>query len=255
MEFPSDPTNHLPVLYEDDHLIAVHKPSGLFVHRSEADRSVTDFVLQRVRNQVKAFVFPVHRLDRATSGLLLLAKDRQTAAELGQLFEDREVSKIYQALVRGHCEDAGEICDPLVSPRGRGKPEGHPFREPQHALTKFETVQRYELPFPSGRYPTSRCCLLNLQPVTGRWHQIRRHLNYFSHPIIGDTAHGDTRQNHFFADTFQVQRIMLAAIQLTLPHPHTGEKLRIDCPPETSFQQALQQIQTWQLPLSEAQSV
>lgn len=255
MEFPSDPALDLPVLYEDDHLIAVHKPGGLFVHRSEADRSVTDFVLQRVRNQVKAFVYPVHRLDRATSGLLLLAKDRQTAAEVGQLFEDRQVSKRYRALVRGHCPDAGEICDPLISARGRRKPEGHPFREPQHALTTFQTLQRYELPFPSGRYPTSRCCLVDAQPITGRWHQIRRHLNYFSHPIIGDTAHGDTRQNHFFAETLHVQRLMLAAIQLNLPHPRTGCTLQIECPPDADFTNVLDRLKIWQLPAADQQTV
>jgi tRNA pseudouridine65 synthase len=254
MEFPSDPTLELPVLYEDNFLIAVHKPSGLFVHRSEADRSVTDFVLQRVRNQVKAFVYPVHRLDRATSGLLLLAKDRQTAADLGQLFEQRQVLKVYRALVRGHCSDVGEICDPLISARGRSKPEGHPFREPQHALTKFQTLQRYELPYSSGRYPTSRCCLVDVQPITGRWHQIRRHLNYFSHPIIGDTAHGDTRQNHFFAETLQVQRLMLAAIQLNLPHPRNGHALQIECPPDADFTNVLDRLQTWQLPATEQQT-
>ncbi|MEZ6127283.1 MAG: pseudouridine synthase [Planctomycetaceae bacterium] len=244
-ELPNNTHRNLRVLYEDDELIAISKPAGMFVHRSEADRSADEFVLQRIRDQVGAFVFPVHRLDRATSGVLLLAKSRLAAAALGQLFADRAVSKTYHALVRGHCLNSGEIKTPLISARGRDKPVGHPFRDPQSAVTRFRTLFRYDIPLVSDRYPTTRCCMVEVQPVTGRYHQIRRHFNSIAHPIIGDSAHGDTRQNRFFAKTADCHRLMLAAVRIQLPHPASQRPLDIECPPEESFTTVLRRLESW----------
>lgn len=240
-----DTTQDLPVLYEDNSLIAVHKPTGLFVHRSEADRSETNFVLQIVRDMVGGFVYPVHRLDRATSGIVLMAKSSEVAALLSQMFANRAISKTYMALVRGYSEAAGEIDTPLISARGRDKPDGHPFREPQDAITVFAREQRYEIPLVSDRYPTTRCSLVRIQPATGRYHQIRRHFNYVSHPVIGDSSHGDTRQNRFFASQCGCQRLMLAAVHVAFQHPVTEEFVDIHCAPDSSFSTVLQRLEPW----------
>lgn len=235
----------LPVVYEDDCLIVIHKPTGMFVHRSAEDRSETNFVLQIVRDMVGGFVFPVHRLDRATSGILLLAKSREVAALLSQMFANRLVSKTYEALVRGHCGERGVIEVPMISARGRDKPKGHPFREPQEAVTTFERQERYDIPMMSDRYPTTRCSLISAQPLTGRYHQIRRHCNYISHPIIGDSSHGDSRQNRFYTANFNCQRMMLAAVKVRLQHPVADETLEIVCPPNESFTAVLNHLQQY----------
>lgn len=241
----TSPNLDLQVLYEDAALIAVNKPTGMFVHRSAADRTETAFVLQLVRDKVGAFVYPVHRLDRATSGIILLAKTSEVAAVLSQMFANRLIAKTYCALVRGHCEESGSVNTPLISARGRDKPAGHPFREAQEATTEYSTLQKYDVPLVSDRYPTTRCALVEVRPLTGRHHQIRRHFNYISHPVIGDTSHGDTRQNRFFLSNFGCERLMLAATRVVFSHPLTNHTLQIDCPPGPSFDGVLQKLQPW----------
>lgn len=238
----------VPILFEDEHLVAVAKPAGLFVHRSSADRTVELVLLQMVRDQIGLNLFTVHRLDRATSGLVVFAKSAAVAAAMGQLFADRRIQKTYQAVVRGFPDDQGQIQIPLVSARGRGKPEGHPHAAPQDALTKFETVQRFELPIASRHFPTTRCALVNVFPRTGRYHQIRRHFNYISHPVIGDTSHGDRRINRSVAEFCGLGRLMLAATRLQWIHPVTKQPLDLHCPPEPSFERAIRQLRLYNWP-------
>lgn len=234
----------LPVVYCDDHLIAVAKPSGMFVHRTDEDRSDTQVVLQLVREQMGSFVYSIHRLDRGTSGLVLLGLTAEAASRMNKLFADREVSKTYMALVRGHCPKTGLMDTPLVSSRGRGKPSDHPHAQPQTAETRFTSEEYFELPIPSQRYETTRSTLVQVNPLTGRFHQIRRHFNYESHPIIGDTSHGDSRQNTLYREHFGLDRLMLAAVQLRFVHPFTGESIRIECPPNESFSQLIETLRT-----------
>ncbi|APZ93498.1 pseudouridine synthase [Fuerstiella marisgermanici] len=240
-------TISLPVLFEDECLIAVDKPAGMFVHRSEADRNDTDVVVQRVREHTGHFVYPAHRLDRATSGIVLLAKSPDTAALVGALFAERRVRKVYRALIRGHCETSGRIDTALIAARGRDKPPGHPYREPQDAITEFQRLQTFEIPFCSDRYPTTRCSLVDVQPLTGRYHQIRRHFNYESHPVIGDTSHGDNRQNQFYRSRFGLNRLMLAAVRLEFEHPMTQRSVVVECEPAAEFQVLMEQLQPFQL--------
>ncbi len=225
----------IPILYEDDLLVAVAKPSGMFVHRSLADRSATEFVVQNVRDQLGRFVYPVHRLDRPTSGVLLLAKNPEAAALYGKMFAERQIQKTYLALVRGHSQDEGRIDRSLTSDKGRGKPEGHPNAVPQDAETEYRTLERFESPFASGKHATSRCSLVEARPKTGRYHQIRRHLAGISHPIIGDAEHGDTKLNRQYQQHAGVTRLMLAAVRVEFIHPVTAEWLTIECPLEESF--------------------
>lgn len=233
-EFDPD-KQRIPILFEDDLLVAVAKPSGMFVHRSLADRSATEFVVQHVRDQIGHFVYPVHRRDRPTSGVLLLAKNPEAAALYGTMFAERQIRKTYLALVRGHTLDSGTINRPLISEKGRGKPATHPSAVPREAETVYRTLERFEAPFPSGKHPTSRCSLVEAQPKTGRYHQIRRHLAGISHPVIGDAEHGDSRLNRQYQRHVGVTRLMLAAVRVEFIHPVTEERLTLECPLEESF--------------------
>jgi tRNA pseudouridine65 synthase len=195
----------------------------MFVHRSMADRSATEFVVQTVRDQLKCFVYPVHRLDRPTSGVLLLAKSSEAAALYAAMFAERQIQKTYLALVRGHTQDSGKIDRPLVSDKGRGKPATDPHSVPQEAETCYRTLEKFEAGFASGRHET------------GRYHQIRRHLTGISHPVVGDADHGDTKFNRTFQQHAGVTRLMLAAVRVQFVHPMSKEQIVIDCSPEHSF--------------------
>ena len=232
-------SRQIPVLYEDDLLIAVAKPSGMFVHRSEADRSATEFVVQTVRDQVNCFVYPIHRLDRPTSGVLLLAKSSEAASVYAEMFAERRVQKTYQALVRGFAADTGRIDRPLVSDKGRGRPATDPHSVPQEAETWYRTLEKFEAGFPSGRHATTRCSLVEASPKTGRYHQIRRHMSGISHPVIGDADHGDTKINRVFQQRVGVTRLMLAAVRIEFLHPMTEAWIVINCPPDDSFSSAI----------------
>src|SRR5690606_13870420 len=180
----------IAVLYADDYLAVVDKPAGLAVHDSRLVRGESDFLVDRLRAQLGRRVFPAHRLDRATSGCLLLAFDSATAGALGEQLMSRSVGKDYLAVCRGWPEEAFTIDHPLDG--GPGKPVKKP------AQTTFERLATIELDMPSSGFPTSRYALLRASPRTGRFRQIRRHLKHASHHLIGDTSHGDGRHNRNF---------------------------------------------------------
>lgn len=234
---PSD--NPLVELYRDDWLLAVHKPAGLLVHRSPIDRHATEFALQYARQlNGGEHVYPCHRLDRPTSGVLLFARDPDTASVFGKALMAGQVSKAYLALVRGWSAEQGIIDHPLRehATDRRNKDEELPVRD---ALTHFRRLATTEIPVEVEGYPQSRYSLLALYPHTGRKHQLRRHMQHISHPIIGDTNYGRTRHNKYFAARFGGSRLMLAATELAFEHPATGEPLRVQCLPEASFTQVL----------------
>jgi tRNA pseudouridine65 synthase len=228
----------LPVLYQDDHLIAIHKPAGLLVHRSVLDVHETRFAVQLLRDQVGRHVFPAHRLDRGTSGVLLFAFDRETLVRLSSAFEQRAISKRYMAIVRGHPPMAGLIDHPLSR---RHDETEHRHQDasaaPQPALTRFRTLATTELPYRVDRYPSSRYALLELHPESGRRHQLRRHLKHISHPIIGDSTFGKGRHNRLFQHLFGTSRMLLASTLLELSHPWSGAPLRLCAPPDQDFMQ------------------
>ena len=216
----------LPIVYRDDWLIAIHKPAGLLVHRSALDRHETRFALQILRDQIGQPVYPAHRLDKGTSGVLLFALDREVSRALNSQFERGEVDKRYLAVVRGHPPESGEIDHPLT--RMADEHAGIAgLGAAQAAVTRYRRLAMVELPYAVDRYPTSRYALLELQPETGRWHQLRRHLKHISHPIIGDATHGKGRHNRLFQDLFGCQRLLLAATEMQLTHPVNGQILRL----------------------------
>ena len=224
------PAAALGVLHLDDRLAVVDKPAGLMVHDSELARGETDFAADRLREQFGRPIFLVHRLDRATSGCLLLAFDRETASLLGKTLMAHEVEKTYWAVCRGWPDDAFEIDHDLDG--GPGKPVKKP------AITRFATLGRCEAPWPSTGFETSRYAWLQAQPQTGRFRQIRRHLKHAFHHLIGDTSHGDGRHNRSFR-MIGVHRMLLHARSLAFEHPHGGDRIEAIAPVDAEFAKAL----------------
>lgn len=231
---------HLPILFQDEFLAVVDKPSGLLVHRSPIDRHERRFAVQLLRDQLGRRVYPVHRLDKGTSGILVFALDRETARTLADAFARQQVRKTYLAVVRGWPAASGVIDHPLeavedalIAPDTAG---------PRAAVTRFRTLATAELPHRVDRYATSRYALVELEPATGRRHQLRRHLAHVSHPIIGDSTYGKGRHNRLFARLFGVPRLLLACVRLGFKHPATGEPLVIETTPGADFAAVLQQL-------------
>lgn len=226
----------IDTLYGDESLAVVDKPAGLMVHDSKLARGETDFVADRLREQFGRPIFLVHRLDRATSGCLLLAFDRETASRLGKTLMSRAVGKAtfekdYLTVCRGWPAEQVFVVDhPLDG--GPGKPEKKP------AITRFARLATAELEIPSGEFATSRYALLQASPETGRFRQIRRHLKHLSHHLIGDSSHGDGRHNRIFRQ-LGVHRMLLHAWRLSFDHPHTGQRIRAEAPFDAEFNRAL----------------
>jgi tRNA pseudouridine65 synthase len=239
----ADAAEALPILYADDALVVVNKPSGLLVHRSPIDRHETRFAVQLLRNQLGRRVHPVHRLDKGTSGALVFALDRTIAGTLAAAFASQQVHKSYLAIVRGWPAASGTIEHALDSVQDPYAPAGDGLAKP--ARTDFRTLATVELPHRVDRYPTARYALLELRPESGRRHQLRRHLAHISHPIIGDSTYGKGRHNRLFAESFGVNRLLLACVKLQFAHPVTGEPLVIDADPGRGFATLLEQID-WQ---------
>ena len=230
--------NPLLRIHRDSHLLAVHKPAGLLVHRSPIDRHETEFALQYARELNDGeHVYPIHRLDRPTSGLLLFARDPDTASALGRALMAGEIQKTYLAMVRGWTPESGLIDEPLRDKAiDRRDTREQVMRE---ARTRYRRLATTEIPVTIEGYASSRYSLVELQPETGRQHQLRRHLQHISHPIIGDTHYGRTRHNHYFAERFGGGRLMLAATALSFRHPATGETMTLTASPEESFKKVL----------------
>ncbi len=224
------PLQPLQVLYGDDALAVVNKPAGLMVHDSKLAGGESDFLADRLREQLGRPIFLVHRLDRATSGCLLAAFDRGTASRLGQVMMSRDVEKDYWAICRGWPEERFVVDHPLDG--GPGKPQKKP------AVTRFTRLATCELPMPSQGFETSRYALLCAQPETGRFRQIRRHLKHVFHHLIGDTSHGDGRHNRNFR-MLGVHRMLLHARRLAFTHPRSGERIVVEAPVDAEFARAL----------------
>lgn len=232
-------TNPLTEIYRDRWLLAVHKPAGLLVHRSPIDKHETEFALQYARAlNGGEHVYPVHRLDRPTSGLLVFARDPQTASTLGKTLMAGDVRKTYQAMVRGWTPEHGLIDHPLRDEPEDRRLKGKPQAE-REARTRYRRLATTEIPVAIEGHATSRYSLVELYPETGRKHQLRRHMKHISHPIIGDANHGRGRHNRYFAEQFGQGRLMLASTEMIFAHPTTGEILHLRAELEDSFLRVL----------------
>jgi tRNA pseudouridine65 synthase len=224
----------LDILYQDDFLVAINKPHGLLVHRSPIAHDVQEFALQLLRNQLCRPVYPVHRLDRKTGGILLFALDKEYEHLMHQLFAAKKITKKYLTIVRGYTDDAGEIDYPLKKENGTL----------QDAFTTYCTLNRAELNIALGQHPTTRYSLVEATPTTGRMHQLRRHFAHILHPIIGDRPHGCNKQNRHFKETWQMDTMMLHASYVSFTHPVTGHAVEIDAPLQDEFKRVMS-IMSW----------
>lgn len=241
----------LEIVYADDHLVAVNKPPGLLTHRSAIDRHETRFALQLLRDQLGRRVFPVHRLDKPTSGVLLFALSSQDARQLSEHFASRMVQKQYLAVVRGICPDEGVITHPLREKLDK-MTDGQAARNkpPQAAETQYRRLGQVELAVSVDRYPSTRYSLVHLEPTTGRKHQLRRHMKHLGHPVIGDSTHGKGVHNRFFASRFECRRLLLACTAITLEHPMTQRPLTIRARPGKAFEHILSEFGWHKTPIN-----
>ena len=233
----------LDIIYQDQWMVAVNKPSGWLVHRSWLDRHETRIAMQAVRDQIGQHVFTVHRLDKPTSGVLLMGLSSEVGRLLSLQFEQRQIQKRYHALVRGWLEGEERLDYPLTEEQDKIADKfSTQDKLPQEAITHYRSLATVEIPVAVGRYPTARYSLIELEPQTGRKHQLRRHMSHLRHPIIGDSRHGDLRQNRGAAEHIGCQRLMLHASQLSLIHPVTGEALRLQAFLDTTWMNMLSQF-------------
>lgn len=225
----------LDICYQDSDLIAVHKPAGLLVHPSWiAPRKTPHLVglLKQYFENEGEGVYTVHRLDRATSGIMLFARNRTSAQRLNQMFAEHQIQKTYLCVVRGFVAEDGVIDYPLkpIFDKKADHPDSDQDKAPKDAVSAYRVLGQVELPIAVGKYPCARYSLVEVKPKTGRKHQIRRHMKHIFHPLVGDTKYGEGRHNRLFRETFNLHRMLLMATELTFAHPVTGQPLRLQTP-------------------------
>jgi len=224
----------LDILYEDNEVVAINKPHGLLVHKTNIATDAKEFAVQILRNQIGTHVFPLHRLDRKTSGILIFAKDKFLLDSFYALFRERTIDKSYQAIVRGYTEDEGVIDYELINEKGKL----------QEASTIFRTIKRYELNIKTGIHSTSRYSHVELKPLTGRMHQLRKHMAHIFHPIIGDRPHGCNKQNKYWKDNFDMTTMLLHASHLSFIHPVSKGFVEINAPFQDAFRASFEILES-----------
>lgn len=237
IENPTEPVlvKPLKILYHDEHYVAIDKPSGLLVHRSPIDKQATEFAIQRLRDQIQQCVYPCHRLDRPTSGVLLFALNKEAMSYAQNEFAEKRVQKAYTAICRGWIQTKSDEIDyPLKS-------EEPPYKT-KEAVSRYQVLEQTELPVALGRYSSARFSLVELTPITGRKHQLRRHLAHIRHPILGDTRHGDGLQNRFLRKQTGQQQLMLRSIYLKINLQNSPQPTTIRSGSNAAFQAAAQAL-------------
>lgn len=219
----------LEIIFQDDNYVAINKPNGLLVHRSTIANDVSENALQLLRDQLQMPVYPAHRLDRKTSGVLLFSINKEADCRIQALFRENKLQKSYLAILRGYVDESGEIDYPLRKENGNM----------QEALTRYTRLETAEIPLPLGNHPTSRYSLVRAQPETGRMHQLRKHFAHILHPIIADRPHGCNKQNKMWKEKFAMDTMMLHAEQLSFTHPFTEEQVTIAAKLQPEFTRVL----------------
>ena len=208
----------LDILFEDEYIICVSKPNNVVVHHAHHSRNVSDedSLLQLLFNQFGKKFYPIHRLDRKTSGIILLAKETSYVSKFQELFTNNEIQKTYYGIVRGHAPESKIIDSPV---------KGRDANVHKEAETLLELVDKITLDIPVKPYDTSRYSLVKLSPKTGRLHQLRIHMNKISHPLIGDPKYGDKNHNTMFIENFNCENLFLHAYSLTFKHPISNKEM------------------------------
>ncbi len=227
----------LNILFQDEFLVVVHKPANMLVHKSMIDRHETIFVMKLLRDQIGQYVYPVHRLDKPTSGILLFALSSEIANALAQQFENHTIEKEYHAVVRGFAPESLHIDYALKEKLDRiADKQARQDKPAQDAITDMKKLAELTVNEPVGRYEQARFSLVKLSPKTGRKHQLRRHMAHIRHPIIGDTTHGDGKQNRFAREHLQFSNLALCATKLAFLHPIENKSVIV----ETKFEDDMQ---------------
>jgi tRNA pseudouridine65 synthase len=234
----------LEILYRDNYIIVINKPSGLLVHKSMIDRHEIYYAMKMLRDQIGgAWVYPVHRLDKPTSGVLLFALDSQTARIMSEQFKAHTIEKRYLAVVRGYCEPSGIIEHALKEKLDKiADKESKKDKDAQEALTYYKCLATVEIEKAVGRYPQTRYSLVELIPKTGRKHQLRRHMKHINHHILGDTKYGRGEHNKFIRKEYDVYRLLLHCISLEIKHPYKEEKLLFEASLDTTFEKLFKEF-------------
>lgn len=211
------------ILYQDPHLIAIDKPAGYHVHPPEDESiqiSQKRNCMALLRKQINQYLHPAHRIDCPTAGVVLFALDVEASRRINLLFQERRIRKTYYCVVRGWAPEEDRITRALAGEKDGGVK--------LDAETVFARMARIELPHAVGRYSTARYSLLHVEPLTGRLHQIRRHLAGAGYPLVGDTVHGDGEHNRHFRNQLQIPGLLLKAQALSFEHPMTQEPIYIE---------------------------
>ena len=226
----------LEIIYQDKYLVAINKPSGLLVHRSPIDRHETRFATQELRDQIGQYVYPLHRLDKPTSGVLVFALDKDTAKLMSEQFASHTMQKEYIAIVRGYTDENGEINHALTQKHDKiADKDRSDEKEAQEAKTYYERLATVEIPYAVGRYDKTRYSLVRLFPRTGRKHQLRRHMKHINHHMLGDTKYGRGEHNKLVREVYDCNRMMLHAQKLEIKHPHSSEILNLEAGFDETF--------------------
>ncbi|WP_099609901.1 tRNA pseudouridine(65) synthase TruC [Vibrio coralliilyticus] len=238
----------LDIVFQDEYFVAVNKPAGMLVHRSWLDKHETQFVMQTLRDQIGQHVFPLHRLDRPTSGVLIFALSSGVASQVMPMFANHEMVKTYHAIVRGWIEDTGRLDYALKVELDKiADKHASQEKEAQEAITDYRSLAKTEIPYSTGKFPTTRYCLMELKPLTGRKHQLRRHMAHLRHPIVGDTTHGDGKHNKLFREVYDSHRLLLHASSLEFVHPFTNQTVLIKAKVDDTWQKICEEF-AWQMP-------
>ena len=222
----------LEIIYQDEVIVIVNKPTGLLVHRSPIAADASEFAIQVLRDQIGQKVFPVHRLDRKTSGLLVFALSEEVNKLMQVAFMNRAIEKKYLAIVRGFVAENGTIDYALTNEAGKV----------QDALTHYRLLQHFEIEIPNGKFTSARYSLVEVEPETGRMHQIRKHFAHIFHPIIGDRPHGCNKQNKLFLEKWGMNSMLLHASELTFKHPLTNQEMTFKAPLPADFNLTIERL-------------
>jgi len=208
------------ILFEDDYIIAVNKPNNMLVHHSIMANNIIDekSLVQVLKNKYHVKYYPIHRLDRKTSGIILFSKEKENISKFQKLFINNKIQKTYCGIVRGFSP---------ISLTIKSDVKGRDSNVYKCALTELKTLKTKEINIPITPYKTSRYSLVKLIPKTGRLHQLRIHLNKINHPLIGDPKYGDRFHNRMFVNKFNCDKLFLHAKQIEFIHPFTEEKINI----------------------------
>lgn len=235
---PAMPESSFPpfeILLDDEHFVAINKPPGILVHLTRLSED-TISVAQQLAAQLGQRIFPIHRLDRGTSGVLIVGKTAAAAGAMAAHFREKSVEKKYLAIVRGYLPESATV-DYALDDAETGK-------EKQPAVSHYRRLGQVELPFSvDPKFPTTRYALAEAEPETGRRHQLRKHFAHIFHPIIGDRRHGDVKHNNYLRDAFGLQRLLLHAHRLCFEHPFSGQQVRIEAPVDPAFMEASRYLQ------------